>query len=250
MTEIFEALAEQLNYPIILESARWGNNRKDYMTSKEGKAALYTRNDHWLPLKNKTVSSYFPARNAVVYSQLKNLGLTGSITAPSFNSTGGKINTPISLTIKTSSSDIYYTTNGSDPRVQGSGATSPSATKYTTALVIDKSCTVKARIKSGSSWSPLSEVSFKWEDPSSLPTTNQDLSVDAYYNQGILHLNLPTSGKLSLGIYSVDGMLLQETKTFAVSGSNALPVSNLPEGIYIYRLSLNGESASGKFVYR
>ena len=55
---------------------------------------------------------------------------------------------------------IYYTQDGSDPRTVGTGAVSPSASAYTSAISLNRSVTVKARARSGSTWSALTQATF------------------------------------------------------------------------------------------
>lgn len=249
-SEIFESLADMLDYPVILESARWGNNRRDYMKPNSGAVALYTRNDHWLPLKNKTISSYFPARTNVVYNQLKAVGLTGDLDAPVFSSKGGSIEESVTLSITTAKGDIYYCTDGSDPRVQGTGEISSKAVKYTSSMSISQDCTVKARAKNGTTWSPVNEVSFKVKNTSSLPNADPISQINLFNIDNALYINLPMEGDVALDIYSIDGKLIQQVNLHGQSGRNHLPVANLQPGIYIYRLLFNGTNASGKLIYQ
>ena len=52
---------------------------------------------------------------------------------------------------------IYYTTDGSDPRLEG-GALSDAATVYTEPIVIPDDLSVQARARVGSQWSALCEA--------------------------------------------------------------------------------------------
>ncbi len=54
---------------------------------------------------------------------------------------------------------IYYTTDGSDPRLHGGGI-SDKAFKYTSEIALDKSTQFKARTKNGDEWSALNEATF------------------------------------------------------------------------------------------
>jgi hypothetical protein len=58
-----------------------------------------------------------------------------------------------------SGGSIYYTTDGSDPRLPG-GAISPTAQLYTSALTLGASSRVKARTLVGANWSALAEAIF------------------------------------------------------------------------------------------
>ena len=63
------------------------------------------------------------------------------------------------MTNPNSGGKIYYTTNGTDPRVYGSGAVSLSALAYTNPVVLNASTVIKARVLNGS-WSALNEGDF------------------------------------------------------------------------------------------
>lgn len=72
-------------------------------------------------------------------------------------------NTAVELTHSApASSVIYYTVDGSDPRLWG-GATASSALTYTSPIVLaSSSVTVKARVKNGDTgeWSPITEAAY------------------------------------------------------------------------------------------
>src|SRR2546426_5646954 len=56
---------------------------------------------------------------------------------------------------------IYYTTNGSDPRVRFTGAVSNSAVTYSGPLTLNQSTIIKARtLLNGSNWSAVAEAAF------------------------------------------------------------------------------------------
>jgi hypothetical protein len=70
---------------------------------------------------------------------------------------------------------IYYTTNGSDPRIEGGGL-NPLAWTYANAITLDQVCTVKARARNTttSEWSPLTEATFA---PASIPGAASNLVI-------------------------------------------------------------------------
>ncbi len=70
---------------------------------------------------------------------------------------GGHVSSGASLTMTGSTGTIYYTLNGIDPR--GIGGTVV-GTAYTVPITLNASVQVKARIKSGTSWSALNTVTF------------------------------------------------------------------------------------------
>ncbi|WCJ60628.1 lamin tail domain-containing protein [Fontisphaera persica] len=151
-----------LHLPIIAESARWGDYRRDVHQFQNGPYYLYTRDDYWLPEVNRLIQSYFPQRHSVFLSQLRSAGLYPTNAAPSFNQHGGRVPAGFSLVISNNAGGgaVYYTTNGLDPRVYGTGALEPTARLYTGPITLAASMLVKARHLTGTSWSALNEAAF------------------------------------------------------------------------------------------
>jgi hypothetical protein len=73
--ERYQSLADEIDLPIILESARWGDFRS--VTMPHGSSRItYTRNNHWLPRKQSLLQNYFPQRTAKLIQQLAEIGIT------------------------------------------------------------------------------------------------------------------------------------------------------------------------------
>jgi hypothetical protein len=147
-----------MDKPIVAESARWGDYRRDVHQSSEGVYQLYTRENHWMA-ENIRMLGYFSNRNATVLAQLRSASMYPTVSAPSFNQQGGLAPRGFNLTM-TASNTIHYTLDGSDPRVYGTGAVSPSAAVYTGAIALNNSGVVKARALFNGTWSALNEASF------------------------------------------------------------------------------------------
>ena len=107
--------ANVLDRAIIAESARWGNHSS---------GTLYTRDNHWLTEQARLCNTYFPSRSATV---LANYGsLFPGTGAPEFlvngvPQAGGVVPVGGTLQLTANSGTIYYTTDGSDPRLEGGG---------------------------------------------------------------------------------------------------------------------------------
>ncbi len=146
----FMSRKNQINSAIIAESARWGDAKV---------SPPRTKDDDWLPTINAIVSNFFPTRTSVVLSQLRTKGWYPNIDPPTFNQRGGHVSDGFSLTMTNpnGTGTIYYTLNGIDPR--GIGGTVV-GTAYTVPITLNASVQVKARIKSGTSWSALNTVTF------------------------------------------------------------------------------------------
>jgi hypothetical protein len=147
----------EINTAIVDESARWGG----YLLTTN-----YTRNEHWLRELNNLLgytntpgnsANFFPLRSSNLLNQYKAISLFPNVGAPLFNQPGGNVPAGFALTMVNPNGDgtIYYTTNGTDPRVYGSGAVTPGTRVYTngTPLVLNRSVIVNARVLNSGTWS-------------------------------------------------------------------------------------------------
>jgi hypothetical protein len=145
----FVSEANKLEQAIRAESARWGD-------AKRPNAPL-TRAD-WLAAVTGVVGGYMPVRWGNVIAQLRNTTLDGTqpaklfpiVDAPTFivngqNQHGGAIPPNSTLRFGATGGIVYYTTDGSDPRLFGGGI-NPSA------LVFDPQSIVEPAVAAGSSW--------------------------------------------------------------------------------------------------
>ncbi|MBI9016809.1 MAG: lamin tail domain-containing protein [Phycisphaerae bacterium] len=97
---------DNIDLAIIAESARWGDVQR---------STPYTRND-WINATNYLMTSYFNQRTDKIIEQFKNQGWYPQLEPPQFNQNGGQVDSDFQLIMTSSQSDIYYTTDGSDPR--------------------------------------------------------------------------------------------------------------------------------------
>jgi hypothetical protein len=137
---------------IAAESARWG----DY---KYPTAPPLTRNVEWVTEMNRVYGDYFNQRPGIVLGQLRTKGWFPNLAAPSFNQFGGIVSNGFRLTLSAPAGTIYYTLDGSDPRLRG-GAISTTALAYTGPLTLNRSAHVRARALSGVTWTALNEATF------------------------------------------------------------------------------------------
>jgi hypothetical protein len=157
--------ARELELPIIAESARWGDYRRDVHQYQSAPYELYEREVQYRAEQNRMLNSYFPPRTGTVLNQLRNAGLYPSVAAPTFQQHGGKIDPGFQLRITAAAGTIYYTTNGIDPRVYGSGAVAPTVKIYSGPVTLDGTVQVRARLFSGGNWSALTEATFTTASP-------------------------------------------------------------------------------------
>ncbi|MGD9636199.1 MAG: CotH kinase family protein, partial [Pirellulales bacterium] len=154
---VYQARIDEITAAIIGESARWGDNR-NYDDP-------YTQAD-FLATNNALIESFFPIRTSQVLGQFQAAGWLQSLAAPVFNNYGGEVAPGFDVTIAKpgglpGAAEIYYTTDGSDPRLAG-GTANPAATHGAGPFTVDVDVAkrVKARIKNGADWSPLIDATF------------------------------------------------------------------------------------------
>jgi hypothetical protein len=148
----WQRLRDAIQPGLYAESARWG----DYLPG-----GLRTVQEHWLPRVNGTASAWFNGRNAKVISQLRTAGLYPTIDPPEFNQFGGSVpaNFQLRITNSNPAGTIYFTLDGRDPRLTG-GVIASGAQVYTQPIILASPTLVRARVKSGTSWSALLEAQF------------------------------------------------------------------------------------------
>ena len=149
----------EVQLPMVLESARWGDYRRDVHSYQTGPYELYTRDNQWVAEQSRLVGTYLPQRTAIVLAQLRVQGLYPSNTAPVFNQHGGRVAPGFALTMA-ATNFVYYTTNGSDPRLYGTAGLSPAARLYSGPVSLGQTMVVKARLLAGTNWSALTEATF------------------------------------------------------------------------------------------
>ena len=216
----WQARAAQLDRAIVGESARWGA----MMTTlgQPGTTALaplpypgyaagvpYTRNVNWLGEQARLFTNYFPARAAVALAQLGVAGLyPTNVMAPVLSQFGGRVARGFALTLAATNA-IYFTTNGTDPRVYGSGTIAASARPFTNTqpVVIGAPMVVKARGLRGTNWSALVEATFIVEERAS-PLRISELMYAPVGGSSYEYLELLNTGATpaDLGGYSFDGI--------------------------------------------
>ncbi|HEX5176791.1 MAG TPA: CotH kinase family protein, partial [Chthoniobacteraceae bacterium] len=103
------------------ESARWGDSKRE---------PALTRIE-WRNARDYLLNTYAPGRGPIVLSQLRTDGLYPSLDAPTMSPFGGYI-TSGSEVVMSGPGTIYYTLDGTDPRLLGGGL-NPNAQIYTSA---------------------------------------------------------------------------------------------------------------------
>ena len=97
------------------ECARWG----DFTQDQRGASKINTLTE-WQALVDREMTVWFPQRSEILVNQLRSDDIYPNLDAPIFNQHGGKVPGGFHLLFSNSGADdIYYTTDGSDPRLVG-----------------------------------------------------------------------------------------------------------------------------------
>ncbi|HUF62975.1 MAG TPA: lamin tail domain-containing protein [Verrucomicrobiales bacterium] len=162
---------------IACESARWGDYRRDVHRHESGPYPLFTWADQWIVEQERITGTWFPRRPDLLLRQLRTRGLYPGVEAPQFKNAQdaltGSRHVTAGFEVKIvppsifAAADIYYTTDGSDPRVyyDTSGAPGPGAQAYEGPVLITESTVLRARGLRNGEWSALNEAVFMVGSP-------------------------------------------------------------------------------------
>lgn len=107
----FNRWVDFLRVPLVAESARWGDAQRA--------GNPYTVSNNWQTEVNFQNNTYLPGRTATVLNQLIDQALYPNLEAAVFNQHGGDVLAGFDLEMTAPVGEIYYTLDGSDPRVGG-----------------------------------------------------------------------------------------------------------------------------------
>ena len=159
----FTKRTKEIEGAVVCESARWGDVEGGGWggppPGARNNSGPMTRDVEWRAEVKRIMTEFFPERTEVVREQFWNLGLIPDLAPPSFSQHGGAIDASFKLAMKAAEGTIYYTTDGSDPRLLG-GKTSPSAQTYSATVPVKDGTLIKARALHKGEWSPITEATF------------------------------------------------------------------------------------------
>ena len=118
------ARADGIRKALKAESARWGDFHGEPPRTLVG----------WQNALDREYEQWFPFRTPVTISQLRARGLYPNLDPPLFNRHGGRVAQGFALTMISDAGNVYYTQDGSDPRLPG-GALNPAAQVVPGAIV-------------------------------------------------------------------------------------------------------------------
>jgi hypothetical protein len=161
----WQAFANTLDKAIVAESARWGDVADSTPYGNAVPAGrVFTREADWLPSVAAVRDSHFANLQSTTLAyatipELKAQSLYPATEPPAFATFGGNVPINFNLTISAPAGTIYYTLNGTDPRVAVTGAVQ--GTAYSGPVPLTATGVVKARARSaGGEWSALTEALF------------------------------------------------------------------------------------------
>ena len=151
----YSALADAVELAILAESARWGDDNLNPPQDIED----WRRERDWI------LGTYLTQRSDVVMKQFRSAGLYPALAAPKLSQFGGTVLPGFTLTLShtNAAGQIYFTVNGSDPRLIG-GAISASAQIYSGPIPINGNTFLRARVKNSTNWSAVVEAPFTTSD--------------------------------------------------------------------------------------
>lgn len=138
----YRRLAAEISQPMLLEAARWGDSPPGSLALRDGgllwsafflqrgEGAAQTVDLDWSPERDRLLSDFFPRRRDRVLWQLCDRVLFPPLVAPLLEPAGGVLYPGSRVVLRPDAGGcpgadrrgtLYYTTDGSDPRVPGSG---------------------------------------------------------------------------------------------------------------------------------
>ncbi|NQU52520.1 MAG: CotH kinase family protein [Bacteroidetes bacterium] len=251
----FSFRANEIEKAIVLESARWGDYRK------EDTQVTYTKNEYWVPEVNKVLEEYIPKRRDIVIEQLRDIknNLFPKNMPPIIEEKEKNAEEKdIKLTNSNNASGfIYFTLDGTDPRTIGGGI---NGTKYAGDITIGSSTILKARFYSSEdqSWSALAEEIYLFEDvfgenlvineimyhpendyPEFIEIMNfgdSPVNLNGFTLSGGINYLFQTSESIQPGagfVLSNDSALFENTYDFNAFGQYEKQLSNSGESIFL-----------------
>ena len=144
-------LNSRVESAIMAESARWGDVRSDNPITPQD----------WLKARDNVLTQ-MEGNATKLISLAREMDFYPPIDPPIFNQHGGLIEPNFELNMTAPTGNIYFTVDGSDPRLWEIGELSPEAMLYNTPLLLTQTTHVKARLWVDGTWSALAEATFKF----------------------------------------------------------------------------------------
>ncbi|MEM7030643.1 MAG: lamin tail domain-containing protein [Chloroflexota bacterium] len=252
----WQQINEPLKTAIAAEAARWGDVRYDEPITPDDWERAY-----------EDVLAQIDGNVDKFISIMRKKGIYPDIDPPTFNQHGGLIGDGFQVALNTLEGDIYFTTDGTDPRVKGSGnlppepivywtgQIAPTASLYTTPIPIEKTTHIKARTRTGEVWSALTEATFFKKEEAGLQINEIMYNPPGGNRYEFIELKNTSNIAVNLAQVSFEGIDFTFPSNTPPLAPNAIMVlvrdpvaffERYPEvtvaGIYTGRLSNRGET--------
>ena len=107
------------------------------------------------------ITPWISGRRTPLMAAFQRAGFLASSNAPVMNTFGGRVPSGFLLTLTNRVGPIWFTTNGSDPRMAFTSTnTVPEARRFSRALALTEPVRIRARSLNGTNWSALTEATF------------------------------------------------------------------------------------------
>jgi hypothetical protein len=146
MTARLRSRMDEIYNALVAECARWN----------------FRTPANWQQAATDIESTLFAGRTSQLFGYLRGAGLYPPAThdTPEFNQHGGAVESGFVPVLTAPAGTIYYTLDGSDPRLPG-GAVAPTALIWTPGdLSISEDTRIRVRLHAGGEWSALNDVTF------------------------------------------------------------------------------------------
>lgn len=156
---------------------------------------------------NNVGATWIPQRRRNVLAHLERAGLLASSNAPVITPFGGNVTVGTRVAFSNLTGTIYFTTNGSDPRVAFTGEVAPEAVAYTAPLTLASALTIRARSLQDTNWSAVTETSFQVSQPT-LPLRFTEVMYNPRDGEAYEFLELANQGPLPVDLsgFTLDGV--------------------------------------------
>lgn len=126
-SRLYDIRMNEISNAIVAETARW-------QPSSSVSALPWDRNQEWMNEWKYIRETYFPQRTARLIDQFRKHPNWWPVDPPAFSGLGGVVPLGFRVGVNTDVGVVYYTTDGSDPRLPGGGI-NPKAVRLNTTLL-------------------------------------------------------------------------------------------------------------------
>ncbi len=156
---------------------------------------------------NNIINTWISGRRRYVTNSFLKAGFLLSTNAPMASRNGGTVSAGFELTLSNIVGDIWYTLDGSDPRVAFTDAVSPTARKYSKALALEQPTRLRARSTVGTNWSAI--IDWQYHVASiGVPIQFSEIMYNPPGGEPFEFLELQNTGALPLDVsgFSMNGV--------------------------------------------